>query len=257
MQLSNQPSDTVRVAVSAATTGDTDLTIQDNLSLTFGSATWNTPQTVTVRAAADGDDVAGTRQITHSAIGAEFNNLQATLTATESDDDKRGFIVHPAPGAVTIPEGGTHQYTVKLGTQPTAAVTVNIAASGDSDVTVAPASLTFNPTGNNLWNTAQTVTISAAEDNSDYADDKATIAHTVGTTDPIYMEQTIGNISVTVSDTRRRPCPGRHRRPDPRKRHGNLHRQTDQPAHRRRGGDHRRRRGRRQHHRQQPVQQSN
>ena len=96
-------------------------------------------------------------------------------------------------------EGGTHAYTVKLGTEPTADVTVAIAraAGGDSDITVAPASLTFNA---NNYSTAQTVTISAAEDNSDYADDTATITHSVTTTDSIYTEQTIGDIAVTAED---------------------------------------------------------
>ena len=199
VRLSNLPAAAVTVAVGVETTGDTDITVQDNLSLSFGFANWNVPQTVTVRAAADGDDLNGQRGITNRASGAEFDGLTASLTATERDDDRRGFIVHPAPGSVTITEGETHSYTVALGTEPTANVTVAIAkaAGGSDDVTVSPASLTFDA---NNYILPQTVTISTAEDDTDYENDTATITHAVTTTDDIYDEQSIGNVAVTVDD---------------------------------------------------------
>ena len=199
VKLSNLPSGDVTVDITPSSTsggGDDDITLAPE-SLTFTAADWNAAQTVTLSAAPDGDDLNGTNTISHTATGAEFNNLRVVVTATEGDDDQRGFIVNPAPGPVTIAEGGSTTYTVKLGTQPTHGVTVAIASSGDSDITVAPASLTFRTTD---YSTAQTVTISAAEDDTDYADDTATISHTVTTTDPIYTEQTIGDIAVTATD---------------------------------------------------------
>ncbi|WP_431929183.1 cellulase family glycosylhydrolase [Nonomuraea jabiensis] len=68
-----------------------------------------------------------------------------------------------APTSVNVPEGGTASYTVRLQSQPTGNVTVtSTAGTGDSDITVsAGASLTFT-TAN--WNTAQTVTLRAAQD---------------------------------------------------------------------------------------------
>ncbi len=199
VKLSNQPQASVTVLVAVELAGDTDLTIGGGGSLTFTKHNWNVGQAVTVSAAQDGDDLAGTRNITHLASGDEFAGLSATVTATEGDDDRRGFVVSPAPGPVSMAEGGTHTYTVALGTEPTADVTVAIARSpgGDADVTVAPSSLTFNA-GN--YSTAQTVTISAAEDDADYGDDAATFFHTVTTTDPIYAEQSIGDVPVTVDD---------------------------------------------------------
>ena len=200
VELSNQPSGVVTVNIARGTTGedDSDITVSP-ASLTFGSATWNTGQTVTVRAAADGDDLHGRNDITHTAFGAEFQGLQSALTATERDDDKRGFIVHPAPGSVAMTEGGTHTYTISLGTEPTADVTVAIAkaAGGDADLTISPASLTFNA---NNYTLPQTVTISAAEDDTDYVDDTATFEHTVTTTDSIYAGESIGDINVTAKD---------------------------------------------------------
>lgn len=61
---------------------------------------------------------------------------------------------------LSVPEGGTAAFQVKLGYQPTANLTVAVARAGDVSVTVAP-SLTFTPTN---WNTYQTVTLTAAED---------------------------------------------------------------------------------------------
>ena len=52
---------------------------------------------------------------------------------------------------------------------------INVTKSGSSDVTVSPARLTFT-TAN--WGTAQTVTVSAAQD-ADAVNDAASIAHAV------------------------------------------------------------------------------
>ena len=65
----------------------------------------------------------------------------ATATATIVDDDDRGVRVSPTKLEVT--EGGRETYTVVLTSEPTGDVTVEMAASGDEDVTVSPESLTF------------------------------------------------------------------------------------------------------------------
>ena len=102
-------------------------------------------------------------------------NDKNTLTMTLIDDDTRGLDFRRRWAYVD--EGGSGTYTVKLASQPTAVVTVNI-DSDNPDVTVSPTSLTFNPTGNtDLWSRAQTVTVSVAPDN-DAVDDTATLTHT-------------------------------------------------------------------------------
>jgi cellulose 1,4-beta-cellobiosidase len=67
------------------------------------------------------------------------------------------------PTSVTVPEGGTATFSVRLQSQPSGNVTVtSTAGSGDSDITVASgATLTFTPSN---WQTPQTVTLAAAED---------------------------------------------------------------------------------------------
>ena len=99
VKLSNQPNGGVSVALEQGTSGDNDLTASP-LSLAFTMSTWNVAQTVTLSAAQDGDDLRGTRAFTHTASGANFGSAPAvTVTATEGDDDTRGFVVNPAPGS--------------------------------------------------------------------------------------------------------------------------------------------------------------
>src|SRR6185436_14668508 len=74
--------------------------------------------------------------------------------------------------SLTIGEGTSGTFQVKLSSMPGAGVTVNLArSSGSTDVTVSPPSLTFT-TGN--WSVNQTVTVSAASD-ADGINDSATI----------------------------------------------------------------------------------
>ncbi len=81
---------------------------------------------------------------------------------------------------VTVAEGGTATYTVKLGVAPDAGVTVAVArSSGDTNITVSGgSSLTFTTA---TWDTAQTVTLAAAED-PDLQNSSATITHTASST---------------------------------------------------------------------------
>ena len=180
VKLGTQPSGNVTVAIVKASGGDGDLTVdKSTLTLTGGgNGNWNTAQTVTVTAKDDSDALNGTATFTHTAAGAGsgYAGATATLTATEADDE-RGITL--TPSSVSVPEGGTNTYTVKLASQPTGTVTVTIArTSGDGDLTVSPSSLTFTGGSNGNWDTTQTVTVTAAEDDSDVINGTATFTHT-------------------------------------------------------------------------------
>ena len=87
-------------------------------------------------------------------------------------------ITEPASGTAT----GT--YTVKLGSQPSATVTVALTRGADSssdDPTFSPSSLTFTGGNSGNWNTAQTVTVTVATD-ADGVDDVVNILHTASST---------------------------------------------------------------------------
>ena len=106
--------------------------------------------------------------------GYTVNLDRNVTTVTIPDNDTRSLYF--SRSWADVDEGSSHTYTVKLRSQPTAAVTVNI-ASDNQDVTVNPTALTFNPSGSNLWSRARTVTIDAAQDN-DTVDDMAILTHT-------------------------------------------------------------------------------
>ena len=112
-----------------------------------------------------------------SATTAGVTISETSLTVTEEDTT-----------------GGT--YTVVLGTQPTAEVTVTVAGHAGTEVTPTPASLTFTTTN---WSTAQTVTVTAATD-TDTTNDTVTLTHSAASTDSNYSGTTIDSVVVTVED---------------------------------------------------------
>ncbi len=183
VRLNTQP--TSNVVISVTKTGSTDVTLDtdtgtsgNQTTLTFTPASWSAAQTVTVAAAQDADAVNDAASIAHAVDAArsanEYDNVSiAGVAVTVTDDDTAGVTV--SASSVTVTEGGSGTYTVKLNLQPTSDVVINVTKSGSSDVTVSPARLTFT-TAN--WSTAQTVTVAAAQD-ADAVDDAASITHAV------------------------------------------------------------------------------
>ena len=152
--LDTLPSGDVSVAISS---DNTDVTVSSP-SLTFTTANWDTAQTVTVSAAPDADLDDDTATVTHEPSGADYNSVSnADLAVTVGDRDAPGVTVEPL--SLTVIEGGSSTYTVRLNTQPSGDVTVSI--NSGRKVTVSPSGLTFTTTN---WGAAQTVTVSAAED---------------------------------------------------------------------------------------------
>ena len=183
---------TAAVTVSVSIDGDADLSVRP-AALTFTPANWDTAQPVTVSAADDADTANGEATIAHSASGGDYGSVSiASLTATETDDDTAGVTL--SASAVTVPEESTASYTVTLDTEPTAAVTVSVSIDGDADLSVTPTALTFTPAN---WDTAQPVTVSAADD-ADAANGEATIAHSASGGD--YGSVSIASVTATEAD---------------------------------------------------------
>ena len=118
--------------------------------------------------------------------------VECRTFVTIADDDTRGVTLSAT--TLGVNEGSTGAYTVKLDSQPTSPVTVTPSKTGSGDVTFSPASLTFSTSN---WPTAQTVTVTAAQD-TDAVDDNATISHTVSGGD--YGSVTAASVVVTVDD---------------------------------------------------------
>ena len=188
VRLATQPTATVTVAITGQ--ASTDLSL-DATSLTFTTSTWNTAQTVTVSAAEDDDAVNDTATLLHTASGGDYTGETAEVAVTVTDDESVGLTLSTT--ALGVTEGDDAEYTVRLATQPTATVTVAVTGQASTDLTLSAASLTFTTS---TWNTAQTVTVSAAEDD-DAVNDAATLLHTASGGD--YAGET-AEVSVTVTD---------------------------------------------------------
>ena len=118
----------------------------------------------------------GSRAVSDNLGGGTATSGSVSVVIT--DNDARGLVLTPSPLAVT--EGASATYTVRLASQPTAAVTVTITGTSGTDLTVDTSAspgdqntLTFSP---GAWNSPQTVTVTAGED-PDTTNDTATLTH--------------------------------------------------------------------------------
>ena len=95
---------------------------------------------------------------------------------------------------ISLNEGTSALYAVKLGKIPSTSVTISIGGTDDTDVTVEPASLTFTASN---WNTFQNVTVSAAAD-TDTTDDMVTLTHSAAGGE--YASVTLPDLRVRVRE---------------------------------------------------------
>ena len=99
--------------------------------------------------------------------------LTARVTVTVIDDDEAD--VRVTPTSLTLEEGETGTYEVVLTAEPEGYVDVTAASDDTSAVVVSGATLRFTADD---WDTAQTVTVEAVEDD-DAGDENVTITHVV------------------------------------------------------------------------------
>ncbi len=226
VRLSSEPTQDATVTIAsndaAVTVGDTD---GDSLNgvqntLTFTSTNWNTPQTVTLTAADDNDGTGESATITHTsatASASEYSNLTASITANTTDDDAPAFVFDADPDTANDQAGplqlnelsssstNSNDYTVRLSSEPTQTVTATITSSNTAAVTVDDTDGIAQGTQNTLtftssnWNTPQTVTLTAQQDDNGY-DESVTIAHAAATTTNSEYRNVSGNFTASVTD---------------------------------------------------------
>ena len=147
-------------------------------SMTFTASNWSAPRLATVRGVADGDTTNATATITHSAAGADYDTVSAQVSVLVRDDDTAGVRIEPT--SLSLREGESGVYQVRLNTQPAADVTVQATTATaelgvDADATPQTRTLTFTMLN---WHVEQAVTVTAVPD--DGADDETlTVAHAV------------------------------------------------------------------------------
>ena len=182
VELTSAPSiGEVTVTPSSADTGAVSVTA----ALVFDAANWDTPQVVSVRGVADDDATNESVEITNTVTVSDGASEYAAATADEvtvTVTDTSIPAVTIAPTDLTVDEGGNRAYTVQLATEPDAGAQVMVTPSVGGDVAVHGVSITPNTAllfDAATWNTAQSVVVSAADDDLDFADSTATISHAV------------------------------------------------------------------------------
>ncbi len=208
--LDAQPTGPVTVTATAPTGTGLSFTQGRELlttSVGFTASNWNSPKTVTVYGLDDADSANSGGQITHAVSGANYAGLTVgAVDATITDNDTPGLTFLDAAGnAVALRPGFIVDegplvvaYRVRLNTEPSANVTVNldlnvqiedirfVTDAGPPVAIAATHSLTFTndapdaderAAGATLWSVPQTVTVSYADAD---AYDEGSVASTPG-----------------------------------------------------------------------------
>lgn len=222
--------DTITVAPSAAVSVGNNLVVDISTaagvsvsptSVTFNGSNWQVPQTITITAT--NDSLAnGTRL---SQIDAGMDSISTTdflwgmqspvpsasMNATIIDDDTAGITIACCNTAgagsgtnsgnrVSIAEnGGIDRYTAVLTSQPLGDVILDIASGDMNTLVVNPLQLTFTPAN---WNTAQTVTMTAQNNDVDGSDvdNTSTITVNSSSADTTYRALTLNPVYYRVPD---------------------------------------------------------
>ena len=212
--LATEPSGSVSVSITGHDGTDLSLsgTTLSSDMLTFTVDNWNTAQTVTVKAGQDNDGANDTGTLTHTASGGDYVNVTKDLPVTVTDDDTAGVVLSETGLTVTEGDAAGSSYTVKLVTEPSGSVSVSITGQAGTDLSLSGTTLSSDMltfTVDN-WNTAQTVTVKAGQDN-DGANDTATLTHTASGGDYVNVTKDLPVTSLTT--TRRGSCSARRASP--------------------------------------------
>jgi hypothetical protein len=147
--LTNQPPFDAEVSLASNTTSSVTVPT----TITFTTANWSTPQTVTLTAIEDANETSEVVTITAASSGA----LTATFNILTIDNDTR-----VAFGSTTsVTEGGTALLAITLSGNPGTNRTVTLVSSDTTSMTISPSTLNFTSAN---WNTAQNVTLRGVED---------------------------------------------------------------------------------------------
>ncbi|MDH5545070.1 MAG: hypothetical protein OEZ43_05720 [Gammaproteobacteria bacterium] len=185
--------------VSITLAGGTELGVSP-ASVTFTSANWSTPQTITVSANDDARvEATAVATITHTVVSTDsfYNGFAlADVSATVNDNDSAGITVTETAASTSVAEGGaTDSYSVVLTSEPSANVVVTPSSGGE--VTLSPTSLTFTAAN---WNVAQGLTVTAVDDGVAEGAHTDTITHVASSTDTNYSGLGVASVTANIGD---------------------------------------------------------
>ncbi len=180
--LTQQPPATVTVNLAA---NSTMIATVSPASLSFTTATWSIPQTVTVIAVQDDDIASSATSISLMASGLTTRSVTLTVT----DDDLQAIQTTPV-NSLAINEGASGSISVRLAYRPANDITVTAASLDASAATVSLATLTFSPSN---YTVGQTVSVTGVQDN-DAANDATTIRFEVA------AQGLVSNVATSIDD---------------------------------------------------------
>ncbi len=200
VKLATEPTGNVEIGTASSDTSEGTV---GPSSLTFTASDWSTAQTVTLTgvddAAADGSrDYTVTLTIDQTnTADSNYDALSAVTVYARNRDNEFGLNVSAVSGQATE-AGGQATFTVALRTQPTAAVTVSVSSRDAGEGTASPPSLIFTTGG---WSTAQTVTVTGANDSIDDGTVTWTVRLDPASGDGDYDTSSVEeDVSVTTTD---------------------------------------------------------
>ena len=163
-------------------------------SVTFTSG--DTEKEIVFTANADGIDDSGESvrlTIASSLPSGVDRGTPYEATVSIANSDKAGLVL--SESSLTVVEGATtgRSYTVRLSTQPTQSVTVEVSGHEGTALRLSTTTLSFSTQG---WNTPQTVEVTAVDD-SNAVDESETLTHTASGGE--YAGVSTG-LAVTVTD---------------------------------------------------------
>ncbi|MEI6074891.1 MAG: DNRLRE domain-containing protein [Verrucomicrobiota bacterium] len=184
--LNHQPTHDVTIGFSSSKPGEGTVAPS---SLTFTPADWSTPKLVNVTGVDDfhQDGDVNYTIITAPAVSSDpsYNGLKGSdVSVRNLDNDVPGYVWdYSLP--LTVIEGQSVTYSLKLATQPFSNVVIQATSDNLAAGTISPSSRTFTPLN---WNTPQTFTLTGVDNFVANPDVSFNIIHTPVTTDPTYSQ---------------------------------------------------------------------
>ncbi|WP_322494861.1 Calx-beta domain-containing protein, partial [Chloroflexus sp.] len=187
IELATQPTGNVAVTINGQ--GVALINGMAVATFTFTPANWSTPQFVTIFV--PDDNIAEATQtilLPHTATSADLfydGLIGPAVELTILDNDLPGFIVMPPPAPFIVSENGDSvTFQIRLASQPTAPVQLNISVSNPAEGSVTPNSIIFDDTS---WNTDAILIVSGVDDTLDDGHQPFTVQFAPAmSTDPFY-----------------------------------------------------------------------
>ncbi len=202
LEVTEEDTETYTVRLMSAPTGPVTVSIPESegrvmvspQEFSFTSSNWNEPQEVTLLANPDDNTINEDFTLIHTATSSDpsYNGKTASLSVTVIDNDAAE--IQLIPSSLNVTEGDTQIYSVRLRTEPSEPVTVNIAGS-QGGVTVSPLVLRFTSSN---WGELREVTVRSDPDDN-MINEVITLIHTASSVDPDYNGKT-ATLPVTVID---------------------------------------------------------